>query len=97
MKMNKFMLKMMLKMMLHPMAYTCRDTNKLMLDYVEGTLEPEKRRKLDAHLADCAECQAFLATYRDTIRLTRGALPPESEMPEELRTRLVRFLKSSSG
>ena len=46
MKMNKFMLKMMLKMMLHPMAYTCRDTNKLLLDYVERTLAPEKRRKL---------------------------------------------------
>ncbi len=97
MKMNKFMLKMMLKMMLHPTAYTCRDTNKLLLDYVEGTLQPEKRRKLDAHLADCPECQAFLATYRDTIRLTRGALPPENEMPPELRTRLVQFLKSNSG
>jgi anti-sigma factor RsiW len=95
MKMNKFMLKMILKMMLHPMAYTCRDTAKLLLDYVEGTLEPEKRRKLDAHLADCPECQAFLATYRDTIRLTRGALPPESEMPPELRDRLVQFLKAN--
>jgi anti-sigma factor RsiW len=95
MKMNKFMLKMMLKMMLHPMAYTCRDTAKLLLDYVEGTLEPGKRRKLDAHLADCPECQAFLATYRETIRLTRGALPPESEMPPELRDRLVQFLKAN--
>ena len=48
------------------------------------------RAELDRHLADCAPCRAFLATYRKTRELNAAA--GRIEMPEDMKRRLRRFL-----
>ncbi len=40
---------------------SCKELVDLMLDYLEGQLEPDAARDLDQHLADCPRCLDFLA------------------------------------
>ncbi|GIX47536.1 MAG: hypothetical protein KatS3mg131_1747 [Candidatus Tectimicrobiota bacterium] len=69
----------------------CRQLVELLSDYVDGELPPALRRRLEAHLADCAPCATFLQTFRQTQAAARS-LHCE-EMPPELRQRLRRFLR----
>jgi anti-sigma factor RsiW len=39
-----------------------------MNDYVDGTLSRRQRRRLEAHLAECDACTAYLEQLRVTIR-----------------------------
>jgi anti-sigma factor RsiW len=84
-------LKMMLAMIFG--RFTCRDIEKLLLDYVEGDLDPDRRDKLAQHLADCPDCLSFVDTYRQTIAATHDhARPTESEMPPDLVAKLRSFI-----
>ena len=71
-------------------SLTCRDAIDLLVDYLEAALTPEQLMALEAHLADCKPCQAYLNTYRRTkaliVRVERV------EMPAEMRLRLGEFL-----
>ncbi len=69
----------------------CRDLVELLADYLEGELEPAAARTLEAHLAGCRDCTAFLNTYRGAIGMLRELR--ESQLPAELRARLVRFCR----
>lgn len=73
------------------MRGTCRDSIDLLDGYVDGTLPPEDRAKLDGHFEDCPPCRAFLDAYRATPKLARTAT--EFDMPDEVRERLKRFLE----
>jgi len=68
----------------------CRDAIDVLADYLDGTMPRDLAAELERHLADCAPCRAFLATYRKTREL--GAAAGRVEMPEEMRARLHRFL-----
>lgn len=63
---------------------------ELLDDYLDDVLDPADAAALRAHLADCADCTAFVNTYRGTVRSSRGLR--ESQMPAELRARLRAFL-----
>jgi anti-sigma factor RsiW len=69
---------------------TCRDAIDLLADYLESTLSPDAAGRLEAHLADCQPCQAYLNTYRRTRDVAR--VVGRVEMPEEMRARLRAFL-----
>jgi anti-sigma factor (TIGR02949 family) len=69
---------------------TCRELIEVLDDYLDGALSPELRAELERHLDECAPCRAYLATYRKTRAL--GAAAARVPMPEELKTRLRRFL-----
>jgi len=69
---------------------TCRDAIDVLDDYVDGTMPPAVAAELERHLADCAPCRAYLATYRKTREL--AAADGRAEMPEEMQERLRRFL-----
>jgi anti-sigma factor RsiW len=69
---------------------TCREVIDVLADYLERTLDDETCAELERHLADCAPCRAYLATYRRTRVL--GAEAQRVAMPEEMRARLRRFL-----
>ncbi len=45
-------------------------------DYIDGTLAPERRAGLEAHLADCDKCHLVLDTTQCTILLYRAAASP---------------------
>jgi predicted anti-sigma-YlaC factor YlaD len=75
---------------------TCRDVIELLADYLDMACAPETVAALEAHLADCAPCQAYLRTYRRARELAtaseRAALPPA--MPPEMKAHLRAFLRA---
>ncbi len=48
-------------------SLVCQQAVQLMNDYVDGTLSRRQRRRLEAHLADCDACTAYLEQLRVTI------------------------------
>jgi anti-sigma factor RsiW len=85
-------LKMMLKMMAG--GYGCGHTARLLYAFVEGELDAPRRKKLEAHLADCPECLEFVETYRKTIAVTREHdRPPAVEIPPRLLQKLEQFIE----
>ncbi len=74
-----------------PMGMTCREQVELLVDYLDGTLDPGVAQALEAHLADCRPCLNFLKTYKTTT-VWVSELTYE-EMPEELQARLSSFLR----
>ena len=71
---------------------TCQKITALILNYVTGELDPEMALAFKAHLRECPDCIAFLATYQKTIQATRS-LRYES-LPLEMRTRVRQFLQA---
>ena len=69
---------------------TCRELIDLLADYLDSTLSQAAVVELEDHLAKCAECQAYLNTYRSTKALAAQA--GSVEMPAEMRRRLSEFL-----
>jgi len=67
-------------------ALSCQDVVELLLDYVEQVLPRPTLAACEAHLAECAACRAYLATYRRAQGLP-GAVAAEP-MPAEVRERL---------
>lgn len=68
---------------------TCREVADFLADYIAGTLAADIRAQFDRHLSVCANCRAYLATYRATIELGRLAFATpdadaRSEVPEDL-------------
>ena len=73
-----------------PDDLTCRQVTALLIEYVNDTLAPETMRAFQEHLRDCADCLAYLRTYRATIRAL-GTVRYE-DMPTALQDRLLSFL-----
>ena len=69
---------------------TCREAIDVLAEYLEATLDQAAARQLAAHLAECDECRAYLATYRRTVGAT--ATTARVEMPPAMRQRLAAFL-----
>ena len=69
---------------------TCRDVIGLLLDYLEGALDPDTVAAFERHLQDCAPCRAYLKTYDRSRRLVGEV--SRVEMPEELKDRLRELL-----
>lgn len=70
----------------------CADGVPLLMDYLEDLLPAEDRMAIDAHLAGCPRCVAFVKSYRETPRILRAATA--AAMPAELRAALARFLST---
>ena len=73
-------------------SVVCASGVDLLMDYLEGELSPEVRAELDAHVAGCPRCIAFVASYRATPPLLRRATAVE--LPAELGTSLLAALRS---
>ena len=75
-----------------PSEIRCREIVDLLADYLDGSLPGETARRLEAHLEGCSPCIAFVNTYRGTVDAARRL--HETEIPPELRDRLITFLKN---
>ena len=51
----------------------CASGVELLMDYLEGALPEDLRAELEAHVASCPRCTAFVASYRATPRILREA------------------------
>ena len=58
----------------------CHELVELVTEYLEGTMSPPERARLEAHLAVCRGCRAYLDQMRLTIRAV-GHLPEEAVTP----------------
>jgi anti-sigma factor RsiW len=73
---------------------TCQQVAALLVDYVAEDMAPPTRAAFEAHLRNCPDCAAFLATYRETIRTTRAVR--YEAIPAEMLTRVQRFLRQKT-
>jgi anti-sigma factor RsiW len=69
---------------------TCRELIDVLAEYLEQSLPVDVAVSLERHLADCAPCRAYLATYEKSRSL--GAEAQRLDMPDEMKDRLRRFL-----
>jgi hypothetical protein len=69
----------------------CQEMLKLLLDFVDGTLEHDRDEEFRRHLCGCLPCYVYLQTYETTIRITRSL--PKCQMPKECEQRLLAMLE----
>jgi anti-sigma factor RsiW len=60
-----------------------------LMDYLDGILSEPQRARFEEHLAECSDCVAYLATYREAVRIGKAVCSEEHEaapphVPEEL-------------
>ncbi len=72
---------------------TCEDCIHLLLDYADGSMDSEVRRKLDEHLSACPPCQHYLRSYSSCTEMVQQLRDQEAQVPGELQDRLKSFLK----
>jgi len=72
---------------------TCLEVIGFVMDYIEGTLAPAKRREFEKHLQVCDSCVAYLRTYQATIRMETKTKIEDVTVPEDL----VRAILASRG
>jgi anti-sigma factor RsiW len=74
---------------------SCRTGVELLMDYLEGVVPEDLRTMLDAHVAECPKCTAFVASYLATPRILREATA--AAMPPEFQRTLLAFLRAQRG
>jgi len=70
----------------------CISGVELLMDYLEGVLPPDLRAALEAHVAGCERCAAFVASYRETPRILREATT--MTLPDDIEASLKAFLRA---
>jgi len=66
---------------------TCAQVVEIVTAYLEGSLIPEDRERVEEHLVFCGGCSMYLEQMRETIALT-GRLEPE-DIPPVLQDKLL--------
>lgn len=61
----------------------CISGVELLMEYLEGTLAPDVRARIDEHVAGCPRCVAFIASYQDAPRILRAATAIELPVDRE--------------
>ena len=74
---------------------SCGSGVELLMDYLEGVLPPELNAALEAHVASCERCTAFVASYRETPRILRSATT--IEIPADIQASLQAFVRGLQG
>ena len=69
--------------MRRPGDITCVEVVELVTDYLEGALDVRTHRRVEAHLAACDGCTAYVDQVRQTIAIS-GHVEPE-RLPQALR------------
>jgi anti-sigma factor RsiW len=59
----------------------CQEIVELVTDYLEGTMEPDLRASLEAHLAGCPHCTHYLEQMEAMIRIA-GRIEAQDLSPE---------------
>ena len=73
----------------------CEEATALVMDYLSGELDRPTAEAFEAHLGQCPDCAAFLATYKKTLGAARS-LKCE-DMPAEMQARIEGLLRERIG
>lgn len=69
---------------------TCKDLVEFLMDYIASELSPAEKQRFDEHLGLCPDCTAYLASYRETVRLGQMICRPnKSDLPDDIPDDLV--------
>ena len=69
---------------------TCRELVDFLMQYLDAELPEGPLSVFERHLGECPPCQAYLDTYRETIRVSRLACESDqSPVPEDVPDQLV--------
>jgi len=71
---------------------SCASGVELLMDYLEGVLPAETAAALEAHVAGCPRCAAYVESYRATPRILRTATA--ATLPAEIEESLRAFLRA---
>lgn len=71
----------------------CESLLGALSNYIDGELPPEVCTQIEAHLSGCENCRAVLNTTRRTIDLVHVLVEKNTDLPEEMRERLLQRLK----
>ncbi len=69
---------------------TCKEFVSFLMDYLTGELSAPERADFEKHIAACPDCKAYLATYRETIRLSQAVCREDDHIPSDVPEDLVR-------
>jgi len=73
----------------------CADFEILLCDYLDGTLDAERRAELERHQQSCALCAALAADVRSAMGLMERAAVVEP--PAELLTRILHIVPGNNA
>ena len=76
-------------------AIVCMSGVEVLMEYMEGAVAPDVRAAIEAHVAGCTRCEAFIASYRETPRIVREAT--SVEMPGDLEASLLAAIRAARG
>jgi len=68
----------------------CKQLIHDLSDYIDGELPPVDCEELEAHLANCPDCNIVYDTLKKTIELYKEETCPE--LPDEVKSRLYKRL-----
>lgn len=72
------------------MTPTCQQLIDFLDDYVAGDLPQDRVEGFEVHLSRCPSCVAYVASYRETIRITQHTSAVEIEdIPADLLTAIL--------
>jgi anti-sigma factor RsiW len=74
----------------------CIQFVEVVTDYLEGAMRADQAGRLEAHIADCHGCTAYLAQMRETARLV-GRLTVDDIPPEGRQQLLAAFRAWQAG
>jgi anti-sigma factor RsiW len=78
-----------------PGGITCREVVEIVTDYLDGALAPEDVARLEAHLAACDPCVAYVEQVRITARLAAVAEAELERHPD--RAALLQVFRAFTG
>jgi anti-sigma factor (TIGR02949 family) len=67
--------------MAHEHNCGCKDVFAMLSEYLDRELTAETCAELEAHLADCPPCIAFLNSLKKTVGLCKDCAPPDQPPP----------------
>lgn len=71
---------------------SCQDMVPLVTDYLEGTLSPRARRRVQAHLDACLDCPEYVAQIQAIAKAAAFPLPDAPPLPSD--ARLIELFRS---
>lgn len=67
----------------------CREISEFLADYLDGELPVRRRRRFDEHLRVCAECVAYVQSFKATVELAKSAYDETDAVTDAVPERLV--------
>jgi anti-sigma factor RsiW len=78
-------------------SVTCIEVIAFLDAYVDDELDVDTRGDFDRHLLVCPSCRAYLASYRETIELARGAAEREEDLAHDAPPELIEAVLTSKS